>query len=538
MQLPPEILAHIFTFCVPAPGYAPIFIPPETGKARKAAIFGCFSFSRVCRTWRIISLNNRSLWTYPRFSIPDFANVMVERSKPALLDFHITFPERLVLPLLQDNLSRTRSLTVRTFSPVVLEWAEHATNPANNLKTLDIETMQSGIGSSLLPRTLFRGEAPLLTEIRLENCYLPWESALFSKVTILSLGGVDQRHNPSGMQFLAMLQGIPRLEVLKLKEVFPTTIVPEVPVLHIPHLRRLVLKMSGVSCTNVLCHISFPGTVSLFFDSYPDSEDAFDGLFPQFSQLYSPTGLESTGRRPLKSLALSLIAIDWEIPAIPTAGWAFNDITFPTQNSSALAPPDFKLTLSPSSHPPDFDFLPVDNVEVLGTLESLHLDCLETILLDGDFFPIVEDWFGSRSLPPEKVLSEFLDSLLWSTSIKALHVWGSRMAFPAILGLRAVESEPNGQEPRAAFPNLERLLLYAVNFSEEHEEKHLLDVLRSIVEFRSSRALTIPKLTLEQCQIRSEEVKELEQIFPAVEWDGATSMDEALETRFWSGIAQ
>ncbi|KAK7051568.1 hypothetical protein VNI00_004547 [Paramarasmius palmivorus] len=553
----PETLIRIFSFCIPSP-HDTATSRDWFDRAHIVQTLRCFSFSRVCRTWRRIALNCSSLWTCPQLMIPKLAEAMVERSKPAFLDLCINVRAiESVLPLIKDSFPRTRSLYIQ-HSPLY-NWENCLLLPVPSLTSLEIQNTCTRSEYMTLPENLFGGETPQLARVILCRCYLPWNTAVLGNVTVLSLTGDGYTNIPSGTDFLTTLQGMPRLEELQLMEIFPNSTAKDFPV-HTPHLRFLSLMMSAEACANVLHHILLPAATSIVLSCYPssDSPNAFSTLFSHLSRLYSPSAMELVGRVPFKSLALDfhITGLDgWhayasEEEALNILAWDVSDIAFPARGSSPPPPPKMNITIRRPDYTTGLERGLWDE-DMIQVLEAICFDSVETLFLEGvyrDRSAFDED--GNKCPSYVNFLPDFLGTLSWSSCVKTLYVWGSSMAAHTFQSLQIRISEDyiedvlgintklrlESSAHEVVFSDLQTLALFAVHFGSGPEELHLEDVLDS-ARFRVKHGLEVPKLVLSRSQVDPRQLRKLRKKFPIVEWDGVDSVD-TWELYHGSGMSQ
>uniref|UniRef100_A0A0W0FTY3 F-box domain-containing protein n=1 Tax=Moniliophthora roreri TaxID=221103 RepID=A0A0W0FTY3_MONRR len=534
-HLPVEILTYIFTLCVPKPGYDPnppqksnSFIDIRDDNARRIR---WISFSHVCRAWRSLALNYPSLWTYPDFMIPNLAHAMVERSKPTIMDVFLPYGNYVtpgMLSQIQDNLWRTRSLDLSVETPLMQEFVNNMVHPMPNLKLLKVSCTH--MSSLSLPPFFLGEEAPLLAEIHLNYCYIPWQSLLLRNVTVLSLSGDGRTNIPSGAQFLEVLREIGGLEVLELRHVFPQTMA-EFSVVHIPHLCRLLLEMKIDACADILNHITFPETTSLLIESSTDRESgAFVRLFSCLSRLYS--SLSCSPSRALKALSMEYGVIGVAFHWLVLTGWNASDISFPTdaQDDHRSRPsPDFQLTLN------GYGERTLESGDVLGALNTLNLQFLETLLVSGRCDPQdVYEVDGGEDVP-ENILLELLGDIAWSRSVKTVFLRGSDFAYHGADALGEYDDgrctdvcfpdadEQNEANPEAnphifVFPALETLVILSADLKADTEPS-IPEMLSDSFTRRWQHGVSTPKLLLNHCRSVPDHFEELRKVFTDIQWD-------------------
>ncbi|KAF5350233.1 hypothetical protein D9758_007815 [Tetrapyrgos nigripes] len=264
-QLPAEILCKIFMLCItPNEHYARTY--------RDSLRWSWIKVSHICQYWRSVALSCPSLWSRPDFLKPAWVPQMLQRSKMALLTVVLTdnwiTPKSLdsIIAALQ-HLDRTRELTLSMSREHFEKLLPGINQAAPYLQTLSLDASfanyrkEPGVS---LPEDFMKGDTPRLSRLELKDCYLPWESSLLKNLTFLKLHHLSTTPSPSLRQLMEILNRMPALELLDLKNVLPTdsTIVPSLYVT-LPRLRMIRLDGEAAGCANVLNHLSFPSTAAM-----------------------------------------------------------------------------------------------------------------------------------------------------------------------------------------------------------------------------------------------------------------------------------
>ncbi|KAK7051583.1 hypothetical protein VNI00_004562 [Paramarasmius palmivorus] len=493
-RLPVDVMIHIFRFCV----------PHGRSKTRWLA------FTHVCRSWRIIALNQASLWTSIDFSNINLARVMLERSKNAALD--ISIPRILygqaerwqdVLDDIQHQVHRVRHLHVNMCRVDLMRAFVHGfQRAAPSLRSLEIWDyanldLQSGF---------LGGEAPLLTDLRLYFTYISWDSPLLRNLTHLELGGDSCSNLPTGNQFLDALRRMPMLSVLKLTQILPR-IIEGTAAVSLPNLQELALLAETddiEGCAAVLGHLLFPEATVIRVSCYSESrsDGVFDTVFSQLSSLFSNSASQVESPRTIKSMS-----VDFETgsgPCSVTVNARNTDIpAASTTTSSRLSLPiirlDFEWNRSYSQI--------VDEIQAAiallptNSLESLHIRGYSGV--DGS--SEVADESNGDQPPVVNILPKVMESLLWSTSIKTLALDGFSYVkeLPGLLSMIHASADP------------------PICFEDYADEiGSILNQLLGILESRSENGRKVEKLILRNCDtILPEQTALLRQLVGELDWD-------------------
>ncbi|KAK7019147.1 hypothetical protein VNI00_018179 [Paramarasmius palmivorus] len=270
--------------------------------------------THVCRQWRAIILNYPLFWSCPDFSRPLLAKEMIQRSKPGPLDLHLAFVIKWrtsisnmlsVMTASSNEIPRIRTLKLMLgysgfciphymLQPLVSLLTQVQRMPL--LESLSIRSC--GNEAKLeLPTHIVAGGSPLLKELDLRQCRIPWGSPIFANLTTLNLdlSGDEFPGNdlPDGSTFLQTLGESPLLERLSLTGVFPLSITTDAlpAVIVLPHLRRLHLGVQDPaqtrSCIETFRRLSFPQTVGVWLHITYD-ESALPFLEESSSNLFRP----------------------------------------------------------------------------------------------------------------------------------------------------------------------------------------------------------------------------------------------------------
>jgi len=272
-RLPPEILAHIFSF-VQLHSQGPSFrLPKYHNKWMKV--------TRVCQHWRTVALSFPYLWSHVHVRKPldrKIAMKNVERSAQSPLNVYCTIvapplaDEVNILSLVAEQMHRLQELHIHWTIP-------HETSlwdliipptPAPNLEVLSLIGSWDDSVSNLTLPPIFQNTTPRLRKLTFTRIS-SWPHNDFCGLTHLSL--FDQRDGRVSLpNFLAMLKSSPNIEELLLNHAGPderSVITHQgrtLPLVSLDSLRRIEIgewTLAARSIPIFLSHLILPKNVTL-----------------------------------------------------------------------------------------------------------------------------------------------------------------------------------------------------------------------------------------------------------------------------------
>ncbi|KAL0574587.1 hypothetical protein V5O48_007372 [Marasmius crinis-equi] len=220
--LPTELLGKIFTFHV-------VQDLSEGWDERKSEHCKWINILHVCHHWRKIAHNTPSVWSSPDFRYPDLAREMITLSSQAALNLEMrldrlhaeTNKKRVeVLSAALQRLSRIDRLVLEQGRQHFESLLQHdLLQPAPVLRSLSF--INRSASQVFLPSSFLGGEAPLLSELRLDGCHIPWDSALLQNLVVLVMDIADHPSPPTLEQVTTTLVRMPNLEILVLRDCSP-----------------------------------------------------------------------------------------------------------------------------------------------------------------------------------------------------------------------------------------------------------------------------------------------------------------------------
>ncbi|KAJ3545992.1 hypothetical protein NMY22_g2221 [Coprinellus aureogranulatus] len=229
-RLPPEILCKIFVELKPS---------PATYLKRSAFNWILWNedlswirATHVCRHWRQVALNCKTLWSDLPLRHPEIAELFLRRARSSLLDIDYhgqsLKSERLLTEITEGGIHRLRSLRVSAHGPDFLRnLLSGSTGSAPFLKELSIFDENGRFDA--LPTGFLAGGAPSLTHLGLDGVSFNWETLpinpnlLHLHLTWRLGDSVSIPVKPSADKFAGIMQQLSSLRTLDLKNLLPNT---------------------------------------------------------------------------------------------------------------------------------------------------------------------------------------------------------------------------------------------------------------------------------------------------------------------------
>jgi len=263
-SLPAEILSKVFLEC------AACSHPSSWIKV-----------SHVCRLWRDVALNCPELWSNISLAVhPEFTNLMLVRAKQVPLSLKFASYKIGHFEIMRKVLSRPNRLRlvdisnhggVGLFSQTEIGNVLSDFSNSDTLQTLRLRGRETSIrgvpaASDHLPNDFLDkiGVPPLLTDFEAAHFNIHWDRIpTIPTLTRLHLDNLSP-HRPSQAHFLQSLQGMPRLQDLRLSGMLPRGPFASTgsPV-SLPAIRRLELRAAVAEICEFLLGTRIPGTASL-----------------------------------------------------------------------------------------------------------------------------------------------------------------------------------------------------------------------------------------------------------------------------------
>ncbi|KDQ49755.1 hypothetical protein JAAARDRAFT_615540 [Jaapia argillacea MUCL 33604] len=267
-RLPYELLRKILVHSV-------VHVYHEPGISTK--LLRWTAISHVCRYWREISLDCVEVWTRLLFRSPELTQMMISRSKTALIHINASLiarfprPARTRLEAVQLALQRSekiRSIDLEAPYEAMRKLVGVMRLPAPNLHWLSL-CVHPYFGSFTrwnLPTNLFNGQVPNLRRLRVRGYDIHRDSPLFTpNLTHLEVDLYKRSVSTLSIrQLLSLLERFPRLEGLVLKGVI--TVADDSEALELPHLASLHIEDTLSHCIQLTDVLRFPPEARVMLD--------------------------------------------------------------------------------------------------------------------------------------------------------------------------------------------------------------------------------------------------------------------------------
>ncbi|KAG5340444.1 hypothetical protein C0989_001587 [Termitomyces sp. Mn162] len=296
--LPPEILEHIFTLCIPW-----LFHPQRNSHP--------LAWTQACRKWRNISINAPRLWSYIDVCDNRLAAECLVRSANApihvissSLYWRCTTDETLLVP----HFERINSINVLLFPEGIAQLFSKCPSLPNLITlSLKVPPIASNFLLDLSPMYL-----PSLRRLTLWSVSVPWTMCV--GLTYLHLRGLVAGYSPIIEQLLDVLKASPCIEEIHFEHVTPTDsglLHNQTPYSHyLPSLHHLHLTSKPpFKIHTLLSYLVLPSSAHLsiscphferLHDLFPDT--APETLFPHLSSEKIMVAIDHW--RDLKGLSL------------------------------------------------------------------------------------------------------------------------------------------------------------------------------------------------------------------------------------------
>ncbi|ESK93601.1 hypothetical protein Moror_1607 [Moniliophthora roreri MCA 2997] len=515
--IPDELMSRIFIFC--AEWLRPILTQPREGEK---AVEGWIVLTHVCQRWRSVALDTPRLWISPAFKYPSLAFEMLRRSKDAPLiiqyDLHPMTPRAwAALDEALDHINHIGDLELsQTDESQLQRLISKLTHPAPLLRKLSLKfhrtISSSGSGVVVFPDHFFGNQIPRLTHLKLEYCYVPWDSLFFnnlSSLTCFTIGLGDQ----AAYQFLTrrrlfdILAKMSQLQKLELLWPAPS-LNPEVahsPPLFFPHLRFLAVSSTIRNCVKFLDDISFPDSTVVEFrycqfgaQNQAEMAEELHLLKPVLTRFLG-TGVHREG---ISSLFLGIN--DTDFGDLKLEAWTPYSVSTPPDccdlkpdcwASGSLHPSSPRLLMEVQC-PPETSFSVDDLVNAI--VPSLTLKSLKRLKIEFERSVISTATFSKNFA----TLPELTYVAVWGGVFHdVVHLLGETLPEPphhSRVPIAFLEHSKPVREAIMAFPALERIHLMHIDFK---SHPTLLSSFLSACQRRRKNGSHIRTIKLDNCRL-------------------------------------
>ncbi|EDR14005.1 uncharacterized protein LACBIDRAFT_305345 [Laccaria bicolor S238N-H82] len=521
-RLPPEILSKIFVYCA-----ATYELPQLTLDWAK--------ITHVSRHWRNVAIGCPHLWTTPVFARPRWVEEMLKRSKMALLfiDARFTYmaaPKYEAIQLAMNHISRTRELKLDSscawFGKKLFSSVPRAA-PMLQTLVLSTSTMYSAepfLDNYSIPPELFSDDSSQLRCLELTHCDIDWTSHLLRGLTHLKIHNTAPGTRPSTLLFLDVLEQLPTLTVLDLKDALPhvsadgSSTVSYKRKIELRSLTNLHLSGSNYDCSDALRHLSVSSiaTLKLYCRSTAVSEADFSSILTFVSGFWEPAAsISSAAKPPIRSLKI-----------VSDDSTGFSLLAWPAMLSFERLSGDLDLDLPSIELGFQWSSTIMPGIwnKVFGeTCAALPLEQLAS--LDVSASQMAEQtWlrmFGKLThLKFIRLLGMAAHTLLSAMIAEPSNTTGASAR--ANSSTRKRSRNRRKIPPAVYFPALRHLTIEDTSFDSGYDDEYAeLEDLKDCLMERYERKAEVHKLTLWRChRLTAEHVDELGEIVVDVIWDG------------------
>jgi hypothetical protein len=518
-RLPPELLSKIFVCC--AATYGPPHLTMDWVKV-----------SHVSRHWRTVAIGCPYLWTTLVFARPRWVEEMLKRSKmaPLVIDARFGYmgPKSTeAVQLAMNHVSRVRELNIVSPSTSFGKLFSSVPRAAPMLQSLALSASTNHYAEPFrdnysIPPELFSDDSSQLRRLELIDCNLDWTSHLLKGLTHLKIHDTAPGTRPSTPLFLDVLEQLPTLTVLDLKDALPqvadgSSMASYQRNVKLHSLANFHLSGSDSDCSNALSHLSVSSsaTLKLSCRSTVVSDADFSSILTFVSGLWEPTAITSSAAKPHKCIR------SLKIQGVSSTGWslkAWPNTVLPL--SGDLDPPFIDLSFQWSS-----TVAPGIGDKVIGeTCAALPLEQLTSLDVSKASQMTEQTWlrtFGKlahlRSICAQ---GQAVHTLLSAVVAEPSPATGTSVS--AKSSTRKRSHKRRKMPPPVYFPSLLHLTIEDTSFDSGCDEEYAeLEDLKDCLMERYERKAEVRELTLSQChRLTSEHVDELREIVVDVVWDG------------------
>ena len=458
---------------------------------------------------------------------------MLKRSKmaPLVIDARFGYmgPKSTeAVQLAMSHISRVRELSIISQSASLGKLFSSAPRAAPMLQIL---VLSASIKHSAVPfhdnysisPELFSDDSSQLRRLELIHCNLDWTSHLLRGLTHLKIHNTAPGTRPSTPLFLDVLEQLPTLKILDLKEALPhvangSSMVSYKRKVELRSLTHLHLSGSDYDCSDALRHLSVSSiaTLKLYCRSTAVSDADFSSILAFVSGLREPTAIiSSSAKPPIRSLKI----MGYDSTGFSLQAWR-TALSFQTLYGDPDLPPSINLgflwssTITPGIW---------DKVigETCAALPLEQLASLNVLTTDQTTEQTLLRSFGKLAY----LRSIHAQGLVVHTLLSAMIAEPSTTtgaSVPANSSMRNRSRNRRKISPAIYFPSLLHLTIEDTNFDSGYEDVYAeLEDLKDCLMERYERKAEVDKLTLCQChRLTADHVHELREIVVDVFWDG------------------
>ena len=377
-----------------------------------------------------------------------------------------------------------------------------------------------------IPPELFSDDSSQLRRLELIHCNLDWTSHLLRGLTHLKIHNTAPGTRPSTPLFLDVLEQLPTLTILDLKDALPhvadaSSTASYQRNVKLRSLTYLHLSGSDSDCSNALRHLSVSSgaILKLSCRSAMVSDPDFSSILTLVSGLWQPTTIISSAAIPHNSLIRSL-----KIQGVGSTGWSLQAwptvSLFQTLSGEQCPPPSIDLLFQWSSM-----VTPGIADKIIGEMcAALPLAQLASLYVSNASQMTEQMWlrrFGKLAhLKSIRAQGMAVYKLLSAMVAEPSTVTGTSVSTNS--STRKRSRNRRKMPPAVYFPSLLHLTIEDTSFDSTYEEEYAeLEALKDCLMERYERKAEVRELTLSECRrLTAEHVDELREIVVDVFWDG------------------
>ncbi|KAJ7759262.1 hypothetical protein B0H16DRAFT_1535012 [Mycena metata] len=503
--LPPEILSHIFLFCV-------------CGSSGQGDGLDWLPITRVTRRWRQIALDCPELWAniiFRRKLVP----IMLSRAKmvPLVIRVVLEKDKPYQSQVIRENISRVGELAVsgseaalETFFP---DYVGEMLAP--RLRSLSV--VKTSGEAMWLDAMVFHGPEARTTypshQLHLEKCAIPWNSPWYYNLTDLHLENLHSTQGPAITVLFSIILASPLLQNLTLinththvdrtERLFPTTL---------SHLTTLLISEPIFVCVHLLVNLTFPAIVTNVIRCFPSPKEEAEFWIPSlvshhdFSDMYDFIRVEA----PINSFLRI------------KAGGYWTEKTFDIQIDHPLP----QILLEPVLHS-----LVTYSPTSFRSITSLSIDMPS---LGGDAWRHLCQCTNLQTLQFRDSDCNALLSLLVERAFRCIgvSVRADTEFIPSQLDRQGVCSQ--------VFPKLECIIFLEIDCGVLNRYPSLTDILRALLWARRTGGCPVSSVELDRCKnVFRQDLEHLAYLTDSFIWDGSgqntkEKEDSCLDLRSYS----
>ncbi|EDR14561.1 uncharacterized protein LACBIDRAFT_305271 [Laccaria bicolor S238N-H82] len=510
-RLPPEMLSKIFVCC--AATHEPQQLNMDWVKV-----------THVSRHWRTVAIGCPQLWSTLVFARPKWVEEMLKRSKmaPLVIDARFGYmgPKSTeAVRLAMNHISRVRELNIVSpgawFGKLFSSVPKAA--PILQILVLSTSTKHSFHDNYSIPPELFSDDSSQLRRLELIHCNIDWTSHLLRGLTHLKIHDTAIGTRPSTPLFLDVLEQLPTLTVLDLKDALPhvadgSSTVSYKRKVELRSLTNLYLSGSDYDCSDALTHLSVSSISTLKLYCRSTAVSDFSAILTFVSGLWEPTAITlSAAKPPMRSLKLvSDGSTGFSLQAWPTT------LSF-ERLSGDLASIDLSFHWSSTIPPGIWNEVVGETCAALPLAQLASLDVSSSQMTEQTWLRRFGKLAHLRSIRAQGMA---VHMLLLAMIAEPGTTTGASV--PTNSSTRNHSRNPRKMPPTVYFPSLRHLTIEDTSFDSDYDhESAELEGLKDCLMERYERKAEVRKLTLSQChRLTAEHVDELKDIVVDVIWDG------------------